>query len=224
MAKILLVEDDPRIASFVTRGLKAEGHTLDIAGDGASAMEMMRRADYPLVILDRMLPDFDGVTICRQMRTEAIASRVLMLTARDGLGDKIEGLNAGADDYLTKPFAFDELVARVEALLRRAPDIRFDPVLQVDNLVLDPTTRQVTRGGRTIDLTPKEFGLLRYLMEHSGAVLSRTQILNNNWGYGFDPGSKIVDVYIRYLRAKIDEAGDTALIHTVRGAGYRIGN
>ncbi|WP_221930436.1 response regulator transcription factor [Paracoccus laeviglucosivorans] len=224
MAKILLVEDDPRIASFVNRGLKAEGHTLDIAGDGASAMAMMRKSDYPLVILDRMLPDFDGVTICRQMRTEAIASRVLMLTARDDLGDKIEGLNAGADDYLTKPFAFDELVARVEALLRRAPDIRFDPVLQVDNLVLDPTTRQVTRGGRNIDLTPKEFALLRYLMEHSGAVLSRTQILNNNWGYGFDTGSKIVDVYIRYLRAKIDDTAETPLIHTVRGAGYRIGN
>ena len=186
-------------------------------------MAMMRNADYPLVILDRMLPDFDGVTICRQMRSEAIPSRVLMLTARDALGDKIEGLNAGADDYLTKPFAFDELVARVEALLRRAPDIRFDPVLQVDDLVLDPTTRQVRRGTRAIDLTPKEFGLLRYLMEHSGAVLSRTQILNNNWGYGFDPGSKVVDVYIRYLRSKVDAEGNLPLIHTVRGAGYRIG-
>jgi two-component system, OmpR family, response regulator len=223
MAKILLVEDDPRIASFVTRGLKAEGHTLDIAGDGQSAMSMMRKAEYPLVILDRMLPDFDGVTICRQMRSEAIPSRVLMLTAKDALGDKIEGLNAGADDYLTKPFAFDELVARVEALLRRAPDIRFDPVLQVADLMLDPTTRQVTRAGRAIKLTAKEFGLLRYLMEHPGAVLSRTQILNNNWGYGFDPGSKVVDVYIRYLRTKIDGPDEAPLIHTVRGAGYRLG-
>ncbi|MBO9455868.1 response regulator transcription factor [Paracoccus sp. R12_1] len=223
MAKILLVEDDPRIASFVTRGLKAEGHTLDIAGDGQSAMSMMRKAEYPLVILDRMLPDFDGVTICRQMRSEAIPSRVLMLTAKDALGDKIEGLNAGADDYLTKPFAFDELVARVEALLRRAPDIRFDPVLQVADLMLDPTTRQVTRAGRAIELTAKEFGLLRYLMEHPGAVLSRTQILNNNWGYGFDPGSKVVDVYIRYLRTKIDGPDEAPLIHTVRGAGYRLG-
>lgn len=222
MAKILLVEDDPRIASFVTRGLKAEGHMLDIAATGQDAMTMVRKADYPLVILDRMLPDFDGVTICRQMRSEAITSRVLMLTAKDALGDKIEGLNAGADDYLTKPFAFDELVARVEALLRRAPDIRFDPVLQVADLVLDPTTRQVTRGGRAIELTPKEFGLLRYLMEHRGAVLSRSQILNNNWGYGFDPGSKVVDVYIRYLRTKIDGADETPLIHTVRGAGYRL--
>lgn len=223
MAKILLVEDDPRIASFVSRGLKAEGHTLDIAGDGQSAMSMIRKAKYPLVILDRMLPDFDGVTICRQMRSEAIPSRVLMLTAKDALGDKIEGLNAGADDYLTKPFAFDELVARVEALLRRAPDIRFDPVLQVADLMLDPTTRQVTRAGRAIDLTVKEFGLLRYLMEHPGAVLSRTQILNNNWGYGFDPGSKVVDVYIRYLRTKIDGPDEAPLIHTVRGAGYRLG-
>ncbi|MDS9467111.1 response regulator transcription factor [Paracoccus sp. MBLB3053] len=223
MAKILLVEDDPRIASFVYRGLKAEGHMLDIAGDGQNAMRMMRKADYPLVILDRMLPDHDGVTICRQMRSENITSSVLMLTARDALGEKIEGLNSGADDYLTKPFAFDELVARVEALLRRAPGMRLDPVLQVADLVLDPTTRQVTRAGRDITLTPKEFSLLRYMMEHSGAVLSRSQILNNNWGYGFDPGSKVVDVYIRYLRNKIDGDAKPSLIHTVRGAGYRIG-
>lgn len=223
MTKILLVEDDPRIASFVYRGLKAEGHALDIAGDGQTAMRMLRKADYPLVILDRMLPDHDGVTVCRQMRSENITSRILMLTAKDALGDKIEGLNAGADDYLTKPFAFDELVARVEALLRRAPGMRLDPVLQVADLMLDPATRQVTRAGRRIELTPKEFGLLRYLMEHRGAVLSRAQILNNNWGYGFDPGSKVVDVYIRYLRAKIDTAGEAGLIHTVRGTGYRLG-
>ncbi|WP_096787400.1 response regulator transcription factor [Rhodobacter sp. CZR27] len=223
MAKILLVEDDPRIANFVTRGLKAEGHALDVAATGQGAMTMMRTAGYALVILDRMLPDFDGVTICRQMRSENIGSRVLMLTARDALGDKIEGLNAGADDYLTKPFAFDELVARIEALLRRAPVTRFDPVLQVADLVLDPTTRQVTRGGRAIALTPKEFGLLRYLMEHSGAVLSRTQILNNNWGYGFDPNSNVVEVYVRYLRTKIDGVDEKPLIHTVRGAGYRLG-
>lgn len=196
---------------------------LDIAGNGQTAMAMMRKADYPLVILDRMLPDFDGVTICRQMRSENITARVLMLTARDAQGDKIEGLNAGADDDLTKPFVFDDLVARVEALLRRSPDLRYDPVLQVADLVLDPGTRQVTRAGRPIELTSKEFGLLRYMMEHSGAVLSRTQILNNNWGYGFDPGSKVVDVYIRYLRAKIDSVAEAPLIHTVRGAGYRLG-
>ncbi|MTH79799.1 response regulator transcription factor [Paracoccus aestuariivivens] len=223
MAKILLVEDDPRIASFVFRGLKAEGHALDIAGDGQTAMRMLRKAEYPLVILDRMLPDHDGVTVCRQMRSENITSSVLMLTAKDALGDKIEGLNAGADDYLTKPFAFDELVARVEALLRRAPGMRLDPVLKVADLVLDPTTRQVTRAGRNIELTPKEFSLLRYLMENSGTVLSRAQILNNNWGYGFDPGSKVVDVYIRYLRGKIDVDGTPSIILTVRGAGYRLG-
>ncbi|MFS4438184.1 response regulator transcription factor [Paracoccaceae bacterium GXU_MW_L88] len=222
MAKILLVEDDARIGSFVSRGLKAEGHTIDIAGDGKSAMAMMRQSDYALVILDRMLPDFDGVMICKQMRSESIPARVLMLTARDALDEKIEGLNAGADDYLTKPFAFDELIARIEALLRRASDVRFDPVLQVADLILDPTTRQVSRGGRVLELTPKEFGLLRYLMEHSGAVLSRAQILNNNWGYGFDPGSNVVDVYVRYLRAKIDGPEEVPLIHTVRGAGYRL--
>lgn len=222
MAKILLVEDDPRIASFVNRGLIAEGHSLDIAGTGQSAMAMLRENDYPLVILDRMLPDFDGVTVCRQMRSENIATRVLMLTARDALGEKIEGLNAGADDYLTKPFAFDELVARVEALLRRAGAVRYEPVLSVADLTMEPGTRVVKRGERVIDLTPKEFGLLRYMMENSGAVLSRSQILNNNWGYGFDPGTKVVDVYVRYLRAKIDDGEDLPLIHTVRGAGYRL--
>lgn len=222
MTKILLVEDDPRIASFVHRGLTAEGHSLDIAGTGQQAMAMLRENDYPLVILDRMLPDFDGVTICRQMRSENIASRVLMLTARDALSEKIEGLNAGADDYLTKPFAFDELVARVEALLRRTGPVRVDPLLRVADLTMEPGTRVVKRGERTIDLTPKEFGLLRYMMENSGAVLSRTQILNNNWGYGFDPGTKVVDVYVRYLRAKIDDGEDRPLIHTVRGAGYRL--
>lgn len=222
MAKILLVEDDPRIASFVNRGLTAEGHSLDIAGNGQQAMAMLRQGEYPLVILDRMLPDFDGVTICRQMRSENISSRVLMLTARDALTEKIEGLNAGADDYLTKPFAFDELVARVEALLRRAGAVRHDPLLQVGDLTMEPSTRVVRRGDRLIELTPKEFGLLRYLMENSGAVLSRAQILNNNWGYGFDPGTKVVDVYVRYLRAKIDDGEDRPLIHTVRGAGYRL--
>lgn len=223
MAKILLVEDDPRISSFVIRGLTAEGHTLDLAADGRTAMSMLRDHGYPLVILDRMLPDFDGIAVCRQMRTENITSRVLMLTARDALGDKIDGLNAGADDYLTKPFAFDELVARVEALLRRSEGVRYDPLLRVADLTMEPSTRLVKRGDRVIDLTPKEFGLLRYMMENRDVVLSRTQILNNNWGYGFDPGSKVVDVYVRYLRAKIDDEESVQLIHTVRGAGYRLG-
>jgi two-component system OmpR family response regulator len=222
MAKLLLVEDDPRIASFIERGLTAEGHVLDVAGTGTAGLRMARGGDYALVILDRMLPDFDGVEVCRQLRREGVASRVLMLTAKDALGDKVGGLRAGADDYLTKPFSFDEFVARIEALLRRSDLHRREPELRVADLTLDPATRRVARGARAIELTPKEYALLRYLMENAGTVLSRSQILNNNWGYGFDPGTKVVDVYIRYLRKKIDDGEATPLIHTIRGAGYCI--
>ena len=223
MAKLLLVEDDPRIASFVVRGLAAEGHVIDVAGAGLVGLAMARQADYALVILDRMLPDIDGVEVCRQLRSEGHGCRVMMLTAKDALGDKVGGLNAGADDYMTKPFSFDEFVARVEALLRRSEMHRPDPVLRVADLTLDPLTRQVRRGARAIALTRKEYALLRYLMENAGMVLSRSQILNNNWGYGFDPGTKVVDVYVRYLRRKIDDGEAVPLIHTARGVGYRIG-
>jgi DNA-binding response OmpR family regulator len=224
MAKLLLVEDDPRIVSFIERGLVAEGHVLDVADTGTRGLTLARTRAYPLMILDRMLPDMDGIEICRQLRQEQVGTRILMLTAKDAVGDKIGGLRAGADDYITKPFSFAEFVARIEALLRRSDLQRHDPVLRVADLVLDPTTRQVARGARAIDLTPKEYALLRYLMENAGTVLSRSQILNNNWGYGFDPGTKVVDVYIRYLRKKVDEGEATPLIHTVRGAGYRIGD
>lgn len=223
MAKLLIIEDDPRIASFVVRGLEAEGHVIDVANAGLVGMAMARDADYGLVILDRMLPDIDGVEVCRQLRSEGHGCRVLMLTAKDALGDKVGGLNAGADDYMTKPFSFAEFVARVEALLRRSELQRHDPVLRVADLTLDPLTRQVRRGARPIELTRKEYALLRYLMENAGMVLSRSQILNNNWGYGFDPGTKVVDVYVRYLRKKVDDGEATPLIHTVRGAGYSIG-
>lgn len=223
MAKLLLVEDDQRIVSFIERGLAAEGHVLDIAGTGAGGIAMARKHAYPLMVLDRMLPDMDGIEVCRQLRLERIGTRVLMLTAKGALDDKIVGLRAGADDYLGKPFSFDELVARIEALLRRSELLRHDPELRVGDLVLDPATRRVARGARNIELTPKEYALLRYLMENPGIVLSRSQILSNNWNYGFDPGTKVVDVYIRYLRKKVDEGESTQLIHTVRGAGYRIG-
>jgi two-component system OmpR family response regulator len=222
MAKLLLVEDDPRIASFISRGLQAEGHTIDVAHTGVAALALARDVEYPLIILDRMLPDMDGVEVCRQLRSERHGCRVLMLTAKDAMSDKVGGLNAGADDYMTKPFSFEEFVARVEALLRRAALQRHDPVLRVADLTLDPLTRQVTRGERAIELTRKEYGLLRYLMENAGAVLSRSQILNNNWGYNFDPGTKVVDVYVRYLRKKVDEGEAVPLIQTVRGAGYSI--
>jgi DNA-binding response OmpR family regulator len=223
MAKLLLVEDDPRIARFIERGLAAEGHVIEVAGKGAEGLALAQSHDYALLILDRRLPDMDGMEICRQLREKGAGIRVLMLTAKDAVGDKIDGFRAGADDYLTKPFAFGELVARVEALLRRSDLSRHEPELRVADLVLNPVTRQVSRGDREIELTPKEYALLRYLMENAGAVLSRSQILNNNWGYGFDPGTKVVDVYIRYLRKKVDEGEETPLIHTIRGAGYFIG-
>jgi two-component system, OmpR family, response regulator len=224
MAKLLLVEDDPRIVSFIESGLSAEGHVLDVVGTGARGLALAREFGYPLMILDRMLPDMDGVEVCRQLRQERVGTRILMLTAKDALGDKIGGLRAGADDYITKPFSFAEFVARIEALLRRSDLRRHEPELRVADLVLNPTTRRVARGSRAIELTPKEYALLRYLMENAGTVLSRSQILNNNWGYGFDPGTKVVDVYIRYLRKKVDEGEATPLIHTIRGAGYCIGD
>jgi two-component system, OmpR family, response regulator len=224
MAKLLLVEDDPRIVSFIESGLSAEGHVLDIADTGARGLARARAFAYPLMILDRMLPDMDGVEVCRQLRQERVGTRILMLTAKDAVGDKIGGLRAGADDYITKPFSFAELVARIEALLRRSDLHRHEPELRVADLVLNPTTRQVARASRAIELTPKEYALLRYLMENAGTVLSRSQILNNNWGYGFDPGTKVVDVYIRYLRKKVDEGEARPLIHTIRGAGYCIGD
>ncbi len=222
MAKILLVEDDPMIASFVKRGLEAEGHTVDLAGNGEDALAVARDVAYPLVILDRMLPGMDGLEICRLLRREQCDCCVLMLTAKDTLKDKIEGLQDGADDYLTKPFAFDELVARVAALLRRASKPAAEPTLKVADLVLDPAAKQVRRGGREITLTAREFALLAYLMTHAGTVVSRARLLNNVWELNFDPGTKVVDVYIRYLRQKVDGDGEAPLIKTVRGFGYMI--
>jgi two-component system OmpR family response regulator len=224
MAKLLLIEDDARIVSFIERGLSAEGHVLDVAATGVEGLARGRTRGYALIILDRMLPDMDGVEVCRQLRQERVGSPILVLTARDALGDKIDGLRAGADDYITKPFSFAEFVARIEALLRRSDLQRHEPKLTVADLVLDPTTRAVSRGERAIELTPKEYALLRYMMENAGIVLSRSQILNNNWGYGFDPGTKVVDVFIRYLRKKVDEGEAVALIHTIRGVGYFIGS
>lgn len=217
-----MVEDDPRIASFVKRGLEAEGHAVDLAGDGEAALSMARDLPYPLVVLDRMLPGMDGLEVCRLLRLERRDCCVLMLTAKDGLRDKVEGLRDGADDYLTKPFAFDELVARIEALLRRSSKPAAEPVLRVADLVLDQAAKQVRRGGREIALTAREFTLLAFLMAHAGAVVSRARLLSNVWELNFDPGTKVVDVYIRYLRQKIDGDGDRPLIKTVRGFGYMV--
>ncbi|HXV30081.1 MAG TPA: response regulator transcription factor [Sinorhizobium sp.] len=222
MSKILVVEDDDRIVGFIKRGLEAEGYLVDLASNGEDALAMVRDAPYSLIILDRVLPGIDGLEVCRMLRRERHEHLILMLTARDSLQDKVEGLKGGADDYLTKPFAFDELIARMEALLRRGSSAGADPVLRVGDLVLDPTSKKVWRGEREISLTAKEFRLLSYLMSHSGAVISRTRLLNNVWDLSFDPETKVVDVYIRYLRRKLDGADDRPLIKTVRGFGYVI--
>ena len=222
MTRVLLVEDDPRIARFVKRGLEAEDYVVDVAGRGAEALARCREVDYPLIILDRMLPDMDGLDLCRALRGAGNVACVLMLTAKDARQDKVDGLRVGADDYLTKPFAFDELLARMQALLRRGRYRAAEELLRVDALTLDPATRKVARGDRQIVLTAREFALLSYLMANEGKAISRARLLSNVWEYGFDPGTKIVDVYIRYLRQKIDQAGDKPLIKTVRGVGYSI--
>ncbi|NGO55208.1 response regulator transcription factor [Allomesorhizobium camelthorni] len=222
MPRILLVEDDDRIVGFIKRGLEAEGYLVDLANNGEDALAMVRETSYSLIVLDRLLPGIDGLDVCRIMQRERREYLVLMLTAKDSLQDKVEGLKGGADDYLTKPFAFDELIARIEALLRRGPGAISDPVLMVGDLTLDPVAKKVRRGGREISLTAKEFRLLAYLMSHPGAVISRTRLLNNVWDLSFDPETKVVDVYIRYLRRKIDGAEEHPLIKTVRGFGYVI--
>lgn len=222
MSRILLVEDDDRIVSFIKRGLEAEGYVVDVTESGEDGLAMVRETPYGLIILDRMLPGVDGLEVCRKLRRERHEHLVLMLTARDSLQDKVEGLKGGADDYLTKPFAFDELIARMEALLRRGSSTGTDPVLKVGDLALDSAGKKVWRGEREISLTAKEFRLLAYLMAHPGAVISRTRLLNNVWDLSFDPETKVVDVYIRYLRSKIESAGEKPLIKTVRGFGYVI--
>ncbi|ATU94041.1 response regulator transcription factor [Phyllobacterium zundukense] len=222
MARILLVEDDDRIVGFVKRGLEAEGYLVDLANNGEDALAMVRETPYALIILDRLLPGIDGLEVCRILQRERHENLVLMLTAKSSLQDKVDGLKGGADDYLTKPFAFDELIARIEALLRRGPGAMSDPVLKVGDLTLDPIAKKVRRGEREIGLTAKEFRLLAYLMSHPDAVISRTRLLNNVWDLSFDPETKVVDVYIRYLRRKIDCEGEPPLIKTVRGFGYVI--
>jgi DNA-binding response OmpR family regulator len=220
--EILIIEDDRRIASFLERGLTAEGHRVSVELDGRNGLEHAHDDAVELIILDRMLPYVDGVEICRLLREERRPVMVLMLTAKDELGDKIDGLKAGADDYITKPFAFDELLARIEALGRRRGPLTRDSILAIGALRLDPAARSLTRAGEPIQLTAREFDLLQYLMQNAGRVVSRERLLNRVWRMGYDPGTKIVDVYVRYLRAKIDTPDAPSLIQTVRGIGYMI--
>ncbi len=216
---ILIVEDEHKIASFVRKGLEAEGYTVDVAYDGEQGLRLAEMNDYDLILLDIMLPKLDGVTLCRRLREEGEDTPVLMLTAKDAVPDRVRGLDSGADDYLTKPFAFDELLARVRALLRRGGP-KVPPKLQVADLILDPSTQEVRRGGRPIQLTNLEYRLLHYLMQNAGRVLNRTLIEEHVWGSSFDSFTNTVDVYISKLRKKIDQETDKKLIHTVRGIGY----
>ena len=220
---LLVVEDEKRLAFLLRRVLLEERHTIDLAHEGHSGLDLALSGTYDVVILDVMLPGIDGMEICRQMRAEQVMSPVLMLTARAAVEDRVMGLNTGADDYLTKPFAMEELLARINALLRRRERL-FDENLQlnVDDLSLDLVRHEARRAGRTIELTAKEFALLEYLMRHPNQVLTRTQITDAVWRYDLDALSNVVDLYIHYLRDKIDQGFSYPLIKTVRGVGYKI--
>ena len=221
--RILVVEDEKRIADFLSRGMEGAGYAVDVAPSGGTALDLIHSTDYDLVILDLMLPGLEGGEILRRIRSKNLQVPVLVLTARDAVADKVGTFEAGADDYLTKPFAFAELLARVKALLRRGPVTR-SSVVRVADLELDRLSQQVKRGGRRIELTSKEYSLLEYLMSNAGRVLSRTMIIEHVWDQSFDGITNIVDVYVRHLRNKIDDPCEHKLIRTVRGVGYVISN
>jgi len=219
--RLLVVEDEVKMAGLLVRGLREDGHAVDVARTGDEALWMGQAVEYDAIVLDRMLPGLDGVSVCRAWRENGVWAPVLMLTARDGIEDRVAGLDAGADDYLPKPFSFAELNARLRALVRRNVPER-PVVIDVGDLRLDPATRQVWRGGVEIGLSTKEFALLETLMRRAGLVLSRTQLLEHAWDYAYENRSNVVDVYIRYLREKVDRPFDRQSIETVRGAGYRL--
>nr|WP_216627128.1 response regulator transcription factor [Corallococcus exercitus] len=216
---ILIVEDELRVRAFIARGLTEEGFPVRECEDGVSAQELLHHERFELIILDWMLPGLSGMDLLRALRGRQDVTPVLMLTARDAVSDRIGALNAGADDYLVKPFSFEELLARLRAILRRV-DRRPSPLLRHGDLTLDPATRKVARAGVDILLTAREYALLRFLLEHAGEVVSRTRIVQAVWDHDFETFSNVVEVYIRYLRAKVDAPFDVKLIHTVRGVGY----
>ena len=219
--RALVVEDESKMAALLRRGLQEEGYAVDVAGTGEDGSWLGNENDYDVILLDAMLPDIDGFEVCRRLRAAGRWSPILMLTARDGVQDRVAGLDAGADDYLTKPFSFEELFARIRALLRRGPSER-PAVLAADDLVLDPATRRVARGETEIDLTPKEFAMLELLLRHPGEALTRTRILEHVWDFAYEGDSNVVDVYVRYLRQKVDRPFGRRSIETVRGVGYRL--
>jgi heavy metal response regulator len=217
--RILVVEDEVKIAQFIKRGLKEEGYAVDVAEDGEAGHFMLSSNEYDAIILDLMLPKIDGLTLCRTLRKEGNHTPIIMLTAKDTVKDKVKGLDSGADDYLPKPFAFEELLARVRVLLRKK-DSRVQTQLKVEDLVLDLLTHKVTRGDREIELTVKEYALLEYLMRNAGNIVTRTMISEHVWDINFDTFTNVIDVYINYLRNKIDSGFADKMIHTVRGKGY----
>jgi heavy metal response regulator len=220
--RVLLVEDEPKIADFVARGLTENGYSVDVASDGEEALHWPSVAEFDVIVLDVMLPVMDGITVCRTLRERGVRTPILMLTARDAIEDRVRGLDSGADDYLVKPFAFAELLARIRSLSRREPALLGNE-LRAGDLVMNTVTREVTRGGgRPIDLTAKEFALLEYLMRHANQVLTRTVIAGHVWNYDFDNATNVIDVHVKNLRKKIDGGAGTSLIQTVRGVGYKI--
>jgi two-component system OmpR family response regulator len=221
--RILVVEDQDKFLSFIKKGLEEQGFAVDTTSDGDDAYAIASSTPYDLIVLDIMLPGRDGLSILRTLREEGNAVPVILLTARTGLNERIEGLNLGADDYLPKPFYIEELIARIHTIVRRSSGHSAN-VLRVDDLVLNLATRDVKRDTQSIELTTREFSLLEYLMRSPGRVLSRLQICEHVWNYDFDPGTNLVDVYIKRLRKKIDKDWDQKLIHTVRGVGYKLGD
>ena len=219
--RILLVEDEVKMARAIRRGLEQETYSVDVCADGDDALRRSLDNEYDAIVLDVMLPGRDGFSVCREMRTHGRWAPILMLTARDAVEDRIRGLDAGADDYLVKPFAFGELLARVRAMMRRGTPER-PTTLQVDGFVLDPATHMVRRGDEPIDLTPKEFALLEFMMRHPDEVLSRTRILEHVWDMNYSGFSNVVDVYVGYLRRKLDLPSGPTFIRTVRGVGYQL--
>ena len=219
--RILIVDDDRRLCSIIKRGLLEETYAVDVAYDGEEGAYLATINPYDLIILDIMMPKKDGIEVCNELRTNGMNMPILMLTAKDTVEDRVKGLDAGADDYLVKPFAFSELLARVRALLRREGTSK-TPVIQVGDLVLNTQTREVWRGQRAIELTTKEYVILEYFMRHPNMVVTRTMLEEHAWDYDFDSMSNLIDVYIRRLRRKIDDGEEYSLIRTVRGAGYRI--
>lgn len=220
--KILVIEDDAETAAYVANGLKEHGHTVDLAATGRDGLFLAAGEPYDMLIVDRMLPEIDGISIVKTLRGGEIFVPVLFLTALSGVDDRVTGLNAGGDDYLVKPFAFSELLARINALARRPPMGNVETVLLVADLKMDLIKRAVTRSGQAIDLQPREFRLLEYLMRHAGEVVTRTMLLEHVWDFHFDPHTNVVETHISRLRGKLDKPFAVPLIHTVRGAGYSL--